>query len=417
LSVVVIGLNHRTVPLELLERTTVTAEALPKALHDLIGRPNVNEVVLLSTCNRTEVYAVAERFHPAFADIRDFLCDLAHLGPEDLQAHLYSQHDVAAVAHLFSVAAGLESAVLGEHEILGQVRSAWSVAQQEQTARSTLNQLFRHALETGKRARTETGIARSTASVSYAAVEMATERFGSLAGARVLVVGAGEMGEGIVAALSRTGLGDVVVVNRTFERARELAQRVGGRARPFSDLADALADADVLLTSTGAGAIVIEADVVERATAGRPMLVVDVAVPRDVDAAVAELPGVTLLDLDDLRDWAARGIAERAAEAAKVGHIVAEEVGRYAEEIAARQAAPLVAQLHEHADGIRRGELERFGAKLAGLDDRQRATVEALTRAIVAKLVHEPTTSLKRDAGTPRGERNADAVRDLFDLT
>ena len=417
MSVVVIGLNHRTVPLELLERTTVTAEALPKALHDLITRPNVNEVVLLSTCNRTEVYAVAERFHPAFADIRDFLCDLAHLGPEDLQAHLYSQHDVAAVAHLFSVAAGLESAVLGEHEILGQVRSAWSVAQQEQTARSTLNQLFRHALETGKRARTETGIARSTASVSYAAVEMATERFGSLAGARVLVVGAGEMGEGIVAALSRTGLGDVVVVNRTFERARELAQRVGGRARPFSDLADALADADVLLTSTGAGAIVIEADVVERATAGRPMLVVDVAVPRDVDAAVAELPGVTLLDLDDLRDWAARGIAERAAEAAKVGHIVAEEVGRYAEEIAARQAAPLVAQLHEHADGIRRGELERFGAKLAGLDDRQRATVEALTRAIVAKLVHEPTTSLKRDAGTPRGERNADAVRDLFDLT
>jgi len=417
LSVVVIGLNHRTVPLELLERTTVTAEALPKALHDLITRPNVNEVVLLSTCNRTEVYAVAERFHPAFADIRDFLCDLAHLGPEDLQAHLYSQHDVAAVAHLFSVAAGLESAVLGEHEILGQVRSAWSVAQQEQTARSTLNQLFRHALETGKRARTETGIARSTASVSYAAVEMATERFGSLAGARVLVVGAGEMGEGIVAALSRTGLGDVVVVNRTFERARELAQRVGGRARPFSDLADALADADVLLTSTGAGAIVIEADVVERATAGRPMLVVDVAVPRDVDAAVAELPGVTLLDLDDLRDWAARGIAERAAEAAKVGHIVAEEVGRYAEEIAARQAAPLVAQLHEHADGIRRGELERFGAKLAGLDDRQRATVEALTRAIVAKLVHEPTASLKRDAGTPRGERNADAMRDLFDLT
>ena len=417
MSIVVIGLNHRTVPLELLERTTVTAEALPKALHDLVGRPNINEVVVLSTCNRTEVYAVAERFHPAFAEIRDFLCSLAHLAPEDLQPHLYSQHDVAAVAHLFSVAAGLESAVLGEHEILGQVRSAWSVAQQEGTARATLNQLFRQALETGKRARTETGIARSTASVSYAAVEMATERFGSLAGAKVLVVGAGEMGEGIVATLSRTGLGDVVVVNRTYERAVELAERVGGRARPFSALGDALADADVLLTSTGSGSVVIEADVVERATAGRPLLVVDVAVPRDVDAAVALLPGVTLLDLDDLRDWAARGIAERAAEAAKVGHIVAEEVGRYGEEIAARQAAPLVAQLHEHADGIRQAELERFSAKLGGLDERQRATVEALTRAIVAKLVHEPTASLKRDAGTPRGERNAEAVRDLFDLT
>jgi glutamyl-tRNA reductase len=417
LSIVVIGLNHRTVPLELLERTTVTAEALPKALHDLVSRPNINEVVLLSTCNRTEVYAVAERFHPAFADIRDFLCDLAHLAPEDLQPHLYSQHDVAAVAHLFSVATGLESAVLGEHEILGQVRSAWSVAQQEGTARSSLNQLFRHALETGKRARTETGIARSTASVSYAAVEMATERFGPLAGAKVLVVGAGEMGEGIVAALSRTGLGEVVVVNRTYERAVDLAERVGGRARPFSALGAALTEADVLLTSTGSGSVLIDADMVERATAGRPLLVVDVAVPRDVDAAVALVPGVTLLDLDNLRDWAARGMAERAAEAAKVGHIVAEEVGRYAEEIAARQAAPLVAQLHEHADAIRESELQRFGGKLAGLDERQRATVEALTRAIVAKLVHEPTASLKRDAGTPRGERNAEAVRDLFDLT
>ena len=417
MSIVVIGLNHRTVPLELLERTTVTAAALPKALHDLISRPNINEVVLLSTCNRTEVYAVAERFHPAYADIRDFLCDLATMAPEDLQPHLYSQHDVAAVAHLFSVAAGLESAVLGEHEILGQVRGAWSVAQDEGTARSSLNQLFRHALETGKRARTETAIARSTASVSYAAVEMATERFGSLSGARVLVIGAGEMGEGIVTALARTGLGEVVVVNRSHQRAVELAERVGGKALPLSALADALADADVLLTSTGAGSIVIEAEMVERATAGRPLLVVDVAVPRDVDAAVADLPGVTLLDLDDLRDWAARGVAERAVEAAKVGHIVAEEVGRYSEEAVARQAAPLVAQLHEMADGVRQGELERFARKLASLDERERTTVEALTRAIVAKLMHEPTATLKRDAGTPRGERNADAVRDLFDLT
>ena len=417
MSIVVIGLNHRTVPLELLERTTVTAEALPKALHDLVSRPNINEVVLLSTCNRTEVYAVAERFHPAYADIRDFLCDLATMAPEDLQPHLYSQHDVAAVAHLFSVAAGLESAVLGEHEILGQVRSAWSVAQDEGTARSSLNQLFRHALETGKRARTETAIARSTASVSYAAVQMATERFGSLSGARVLVIGAGEMGEGIVTALARTGLGEVVVVNRSHQRAVELAERVGGKALPLSALADALADADVLLTSTGAGSIVIEAEMVERATAGRPLLVVDVAVPRDVDAAVADLPGVTLLDLDDLRDWAARGVAERAVEAAKVGHIVAEEVGRYSEEAVARQAAPLVAQLHEMADGVRQGELERFARKLASLDERERTTVEALTRAIVAKLMHEPTATLKRDAGTPRGERNADAVRDLFDLT
>jgi glutamyl-tRNA reductase len=415
-SVVVIGLNHRTVPLELLERTTVSADGLAKALHDLMSRPNVNEAVLLSTCNRTEVYAVAERFHGAFQDIRDFLCDVARMAPEDLQPHLYSQHDAAAAAHLFSVAAGLESAVLGESEILGQVRSAWATAQAEGAARSSLNLLFRHAVQVGKRARTETAIGRSTASVSHAAVEMVEERFGPLEDAKVLVVGAGEMGEGIVAALAGAGVGQVTVVNRTHERARELATRLSGRAVPFAALPDALADADVLLTSTGAGSVVIEADVVERAKAGRPLLVVDVAVPRDVDAAVADLPGVTLLDLDDLRDWAARGIAERAAEAARVRLIVAEEVVNHGEVVVARQAAPLVAQLHERAEAVRTNELARYRGRLDELDEREREAVDALTRAIVAKLLHDPTMSLKRDAGTPRGERNAAAVRDLFDL-
>jgi glutamyl-tRNA reductase len=415
-SVVVIGLNHRTVPLELLERTTVAADALPKALHDILSRPNVDEAVLLSTCNRTEVYAVAQRFHGAFQDIRDFLCDVAGMAPDELQPHLYSQHDAAAAAHLFSVAAGLESAVLGESEILGQVRTAWATAQAEGAARSALNLLFRHALEVGKRARTETGIGRSTASVSHAAVEMVTERFGPLQDAKVLVVGAGEMGEGIVSALTGAGVGHVTVVNRTHGRAVELAQRLAGRAVPFVELPVALADADVLLTSTGSGTVVVEADVVERAKAGRPLLVVDVAVPRDVDAAVADLPGVTLLDLDDLRDWAARGLAERAAEAARVRLIVAEEVVNYGELVVARQAAPLVAQLHDHAESVRAGELARYRGRLSELDDREREAVDALTRTIVAKLLHDPTVNLKRDAGTPRGERNAAAVRDLFDL-
>jgi glutamyl-tRNA reductase len=415
-SVVVIGLNHRTVPLELLERTTVPPDGLAKALHDLMSRPNVNEAVLLSTCNRTEVYAVAERFHGAFQDIRDFLCDVARMAPEDLQPHLYSQHDAAAAAHLFSVAAGLESAVLGESEILGQVRSAWATAQAEGAARSSLNLLFRHAVQVGKRARTETAIGRSTASVSHAAVEMVAERFGPLQEAKVLVVGAGEMGEGIVAALAGAGVGQVTVVNRTHERALELATRLSGQAVPFDALPDAMADADVLLTSTGAGSVVVEADVVERAKAGRPLLVVDVAVPRDVDPAVADLPGVTLLDLDDLRDWAARGIAERAAEAARVRLIVAEEVVNHGEVVVARQAAPLVAQLRDRAEAVRTSELARYRGRLDELDEREQEAVDALTSAIVAKLLHDPTVSLKRDAGTPRGERNAAAVRDLFDL-
>jgi glutamyl-tRNA reductase len=206
------------------------------------------------------------------------------------------------------------------------------------------------------------------------------------------------------------------VANRTHERAVELAERVNGRAVPFADLPLALSDADVLLTSTGAGTIVVEAEVVERVKAGRPLLVMDVAVPRDVDAAVADLPGVTLLDLDDLSDWAARGRAERAAEAARVRLIVAEEVANFGEVSVGRQAAPLIAQLHDRAEAVRAGELERYRGRLDKLSERERDTVEALTRAIVAKLLHEPTVSLKREAGTARGERNAAAVRDLFDL-
>src|SRR6476646_5786822 len=201
MSIVVIGVNHRTGPLALLERVAIPAEELPKAVIGLTSRQNIREAVVLSTCNRTEVYAVAERFHGAYADIRDFFCELGGLAPDELHPHLYSQHDDAAVTHLFEVAAGLDSAVLGESEILGQVRSAWEIAQFEGAPRSTLNLLFRSAIEAGKRARTETGIGRGTASVSHAAVEMITDVVGDLHGKRVLVIGAGAMGEGVVIAL------------------------------------------------------------------------------------------------------------------------------------------------------------------------------------------------------------------------
>ncbi len=419
MSIVVIGVNHRTGPLSLLERVTVAPDALPKAVHGLVARENVREAVVLSTCNRTEVYAVAERFHGAYADIRDFFCELGGLDPDELHPHLYSQHDDAAVAHLFEVAAGLDSAVLGESEILGQVRAAWELAQVEGGARATLNLLFRHALETGKRARTETGIGRSTASISHAAVEMAAERLGSLSGHRVVVVGAGEVGEGVALALAGAGAADIAVLNRSVSRGEALAARVGGRVAPLSHLLDELVAADVVLTCTGAGSVVVEHDTVARAArrrSGRPLLVVDLAVPRDVEHSVGSVDGVTLLDLDDLRDWAARGLEQRAAEAATVREILGEEVERYLVEATARQAAPLVAQLHERADALRRAELARFAGRLGALDPAQRDAVEALTKGIVAKLLHHPSVRLKDDAGTPRGERNAAAVRDLFDL-
>ncbi len=418
MSILVVGVNHRSGPLPLLERVTIAPEHLGKAVAGLAQRDNVREAVVLSTCNRTEVYVVAELFHGAYGDVRDLLCELGDLSVDELTPHLYSQHDTSAITHLFEVAAGLDSAVLGESEILGQVRSAWETAQREGAARSALNALFRAALSTGKRARNETGIGRGTASISHAAVEMITDMIGELSGKRVLVVGAGSMGEGVAVALHRAGGADILVANRTAERGTSLAERVDGVAVGLDRLSEAVAAADVIVAGTGADRTLLTRSLVEQArgTSTRPLHVVDIGVPRNVDPAVAELAGVGLSNLDDLRDWADRGLSHRAAEAERVRSIVAQEVENHLLESTARQAAPLVASMHEAADRVRVRELERFASRIGELDDRQRDSIEALTKAIVAKLLHEPSVRLKSQAGTPQGERNAAAVRDLFDL-
>jgi len=419
-SVIVVGLNHRTAPLELLERVTVPSARLPKALADLRARAALDEVVVVSTCMRTEVYATADRFHPAVQDIRNFLCESSFSAPEDVIDHLTMLYDDAAIGHLFSVASGLDSAVLGESEVLAQVRSAWETARVEGACGSVLSGLFRHALEVGKRVRSETAIARGTTSVSAAAVALAADHLdGTLQGRRILVMGAGEMGEGMAVALAGAGVAEVQVANRTRARAQALADRVGGRAVAFDSLGTALTEVDVLLTSTGAPEPVLTAEdlaPVLQERAGRPLLVVDVAVPRDVDLEVRDLEGVTVLDLDDLRAFAHAGLQDRRREVARVHGIIDEEVAEYLREVLARQAAPTVASLRARAEEIRLGELDRFRARLDGLDDRQRESVEAITHGMVAKLLHEPTVRLKDAAGTPRGERLAEAVRALFDL-
>jgi glutamyl-tRNA reductase len=417
MSIVVIGVNHRSGPLSVLERLSVAPGDVAKAVSAVVARDNIREAAVISTCNRIEVYAVAERFHGAYGDIRDFLCELGRLSADELHPYLYSQHDDAAARHLFEVAAGLDSAVLGEAEILGQVRTAWQVARREGGVRSTLDLLFRQALRVGKRARTETAIGRGTASISHAAVEMVSDRLGSLARRRILVVGAGEMGAGVATALHRAGAEEVVVCNRTLARGERLADRFGGSAIGFDQLPSALATCDVVLVCTAAvDTVVSRSDVAAAPRGDQPLLIVDISVPRSVARDTADVPGVTLLDLDDLRDWADRGLALRAAEADRVRAIVGEELERFVVELTARQAAPLVAQLHEQAETVRSGELARFASRLAALDDTERDTVEALTRAIVAKLLHTPSVRLRHGAGTPQGERNAAAVSDLFDL-
>lgn len=419
MSVIVVGLNHRTAPLELLERMTVPSGRLPKALADLRDRAALDEVVVLSTCMRTEVYATADRFHPAVQDIRNFLCESSFSAPEDVADHLTMLYDDAAIGHLFAVASGLDSAVLGESEILAQVRTAWETARVEDACGTVLSGLFRHALEVGKRVRSETAIARGTTSVSAAAVALAADHLGSLDGRRILVLGAGDMGEGMAVALAGAGVADIQVANRTRSRAQALADRIGGRTVAFGSLGVALAEVDVLLTSTGAPEPVLTAEdlrpVLEGRT-GRQLLIVDVAVPRDVEPSVRHLDGVTVLDLDDLRAFARAGLEDRRREVTRVHGIIDEEVQDYLRDVLARQAAPTVASLRARAEEIRAAELDRLRARLVGLDDRQREAVEAVTRGVVAKLLHEPTVRLKDAAGTPRGERLAEALRALFDL-
>jgi len=418
-SLIAVGLHHRNVPVDLLERVTLNATTLPKALDDLTRRDLITGAVVLSTCNRTEVYAHATRFHPGVGVITEFLADLAGVDPALLGPHLLTYFDDGAVAHLFSVAAGVDSLVVGESEILGQVRNAWQIAEELGATDPALSRVFRQAIEVGKRARTETAIGRNHASVSSVAVELAEQHVGSLHDRRVLLLGAGEVGEGLVTALLKTGVEHAAIANRTFERAQQLAARVGGVAIELDALPDTLADVDVLLTSTGAEHTVITRHEIETAMASRPsrpLLVVDVAVPRDVDPGVADIPGVTVLDIDDLRQVAHEAQRARANEIEAVQHIVVEELERHRLERAGREVAPLVRALRDRGDQVRMAELDRHRARLGRLDPETRALVDAIADGLINKLLHEPTVRLKESASTTRGEFLADALAELFDL-
>ena len=414
MSIVVIGVNHRTAPLAVLERLAIGADDVAKSVAGLVQRDTIREVAVLSTCGRTEVYLVAERFHGAHADVTEFLAALGHLPLDELHPHVLALHDDAAATHLFEVAAGLDSFVLGESEILGQVRSAWQTAADAGGLRSTLDLLFRHALRTGKRARSETAIGRGTTSISHAAVELAAARLGTLAGRHVVVVGAGDMGAGVTSSLRKEGATNITVVNRSVDRGRAVAATVDGGVAGFGDLPAMIGDSDVVVTCVAGAESLITADMV--ASRSAELLIVDIALPRNVDRAVATHAGVTLLDLDDVRSWAERGRDARAAEAGRVREIIADQLEQFLLDSTARQAAPLVARLHERAEQIRSTEVQRYSSRLGGLGEGHDEAVEALTKSIVAKLLHEPSVRLRHDAGTPQGERNAAAVSDLFDL-
>jgi glutamyl-tRNA reductase len=423
-AVVAVGINERDVSLDVFEQSAVSERDLPKALQVLCDSEHVSEAVVLSTCLRTEVYAVVERFHDGLADIERFFrsCSSA-MGTDSppLSELLSCWIDDAAVSHLFEVAAGIDSPVLGEGEILRQVRAAAELARQEHAAGRVLGPLFRHAVEAGKRVRTETAIAQGTTSLAHAAVALAADHLeGGLAGRSVLVIGAGEMGAGFSKALAQpVGPARVVVANRSAERAAAVAEQSGAKAVGLSKLDEELARADLVLTSTAAPDVVLDVARVRRTMRSRPdrpLLVVDVAVPRDVDPAVVDLEGVSLLDVEDVRRFAEARMSTRRGEIPAVRAVLTEELERYRASYAARSAAPVVAALRMRAETIRRAELDRQRARLEALGPEAREIVETVTQRTVAKLLHEPTVRIKDAAGSPRGERLAEALRSLFDL-
>lgn len=423
MSVVVVGLQHKQAPLSLLEAVSVSDADLHKVLGALGHHRNVQEAVVLSTCLRTEVYAVVDRFHDAVAEISEVLSKHSGVSTQELEASVTIRFDDDVTRHLFAVTSGLESAVLGESEVVGQVRRAFEHARQEGVCGPVLSALFRHALQTGKRVRTDTAIARGTTSFAYAAVEVARAAApGGLEGKRVVVVGAGDMGLGLCRALG--DLSDaaaphrVVVANRSRARAEALVQAGGGgaewRAASLERLHAELAEADVVLSAVASDTHVLTP--AHFSGVRGPLLVIDLGLPRNVDPAVAALGAVTLLDMDTLSASVAQSLGGRQEEAVAAQTIVGEEVERYRAASRQRGAAPIIAALRARLESLRETELERHRAQLADLTEAEWEQVDAATRAALAKLLHEPTVLLKETAGTPRGERLVEALRILFDL-
>lgn len=419
MSVLVIGLSHRTAPMSLLE---AASSADPALLASRVRRGEaIAETVVVSTCNRLEVYAEAVTFHGAVATIGEALADAAGVDIGDLSAHLYVHYEDRAVAHAYSVACGLDSMAVGEAQVLGQLREALRGAQQGRTAGPSLNSLFQQALRVGKRAHSETAIDLVSHSLVEAGLEAAVEQVGALTGAHVLVVGAGGMSSLAATTASRHGAGALTIVNRTASKGRRLAESTGGTARPLAELDDAMALADVVITSTGALGHLIRVDTVARAIAtrhGRPLVLLDLALPRDVDPAAADLSGVTLVGLDELGTRLAAATSSTVLpEVQAVTDLVTAEVASYLTSRMVQQSvAPTLAALRSRAHEVVDGELVRLDQKLPDLDEVTRREVQRTVHRIVEKLLHKPTVRIKELSGDGHGGDYAAALRELFDL-
>ena len=421
MHVVLVGTSHHHAPVEVREQVAFGSGRAGEIAAALAGEDG--EAVALSTCNRTELYLACDDSAGALEQGAGALETIGGLPAGELEGSLYTLLDEAAVLHLFRVAAGLDSMIRGEGQILGQIRSAYEAAQEADATGPALHRLFRHALRAGKRVRTETGIAENPASVSTAAAELVERVFEDLRGTNVLLLGAGKIGELAAVELVARGASGIVVANRSLERASRLAARFGARAASLDQLDDELARADVVVASTSSAGYLVSAAQVERARAGRrdrPVFFIDIAVPRDVDPAINALPGCYLYDIDDLQQVVAESADGRTEEIDRAEAIVADEAEQFRAWQRSRDVVPAITSLRELAETIRVQELARAEPRLGALSPRERRAVESLTAQIVNKLLHLPTVRLKEAAAAPTGAVDgvlyAEAVRHLFGL-
>lgn len=421
--ILMIGLNHKVAPVDVRERLAFSAERVPQALNELLNRGGddegiIKEAVLLSTCNRTEVYIQATESDQAEARLQEFLARYGGLTVEQLRRMVYVTRGEEAALHLMQVAAGLDSLVLGENEILGQVRSASEMAQSAGASGAILSALFRFAIQAGKRARTETEIGRAEISVASVVVELAEQAFGPLNDRTALLIGAGKISSITARALVRAGLRCIMVANRTFERAQKLAQNLNGTAVHFDALDESLARADIVICSTGAPHIVLHAETVakaQEARGNRPLLVADLAVPRDADPRIAALPNVRLANIDDLESVVtSHPLAVSVFDAVEV--IVRQELENFCQWCAARRCVPVIQAMYAKAESISQDEVEETLRRMGPLTPRQRELMQSMGRAIVNKLLHEPTVHLRELPRDKDVSSYIEVVQELYGL-
>jgi glutamyl-tRNA reductase len=417
--VLLVGASHRTAPLELRERLDFSSRGLDRAVKALAERPMAKEAVIVSTCNRAELYVACDAVAPTNEDLVTFFSEFHELSLEQVRSHVYAHVNHDAVRHLFRVSSGLDSLVVGEPQILGQVKDAFSVAADAHTAGPLLNKLFHWAFGVGKRVRTETALAEGAVSVSYAAVNLAKKIFGNLHGRRVLVIGAGEMGKLTAMHLKAQGAASLRITSRTLAHAQELAAEVGGEVAAWDSIAHALLDADIVVTSTASSTPILtraEVKAAMPASRTRPLFLIDIAVPRDVEPSAGEIEQVFLYNIDDLQAIVHENLERRGAEVSRAEQIVDEEVRKFSTWHRSREAVPTIVALRQRFEAIRKSELQRLNPKLAALPPDARARVDEVTRLIVEKLLLQPTEQLKNLSEPHQIGQYAETVSRLFAL-